>query len=303
MEKSSNYIGGVWTPAATDRSYIRQNPAHPEQTVGEYADSAGTEMQAAVAAAHAAREMWAQTPGPQRGATLYKFAQVLERSREELAHTVTLEQGKPLGEALGEIRRAIAEIRFMAGEASRPVGEMFPSERKGIRAYTLAEPLGVIAAICPWNFPVVSPVRKLAPALAYGNTVVLKPSPLTPGSAVSLISALEEAGVPGGVVNLVTGQDPELGVALVADARVTGISFTGSTRVGFGIAEMAARRLAPVQLELGEKNPAIVLDFPDLEMAAREIVSAALQCSGQRCTALSRVIVLESQRMRWSRDC
>lgn len=295
MEQQRNYIGGVWTAPASGKFYTRQNPAHPEQVVGEYADSTPADVDAAVAAASGAHQEWADTPGPQRGAVLYRFAQLLEESREELARIVTLEQGKPVCESMGEVGRAAAEVRFMAGEASRPVGQTYPSERKGVQCYTVAEPLGVIAAICPWNFPVVSPVRKIAPALAYGDTVVLKPSPLTPGSAVFLMRLLEKAGAPAGVVNLVMGRDPELGSALVADARVRGISFTGSTRVGMQIARTAAERLAGVQLELGGKNPAIVVDYPDLDGAAREIVSAALQCSGQRCTALSRVIVLESQ--------
>jgi acyl-CoA reductase-like NAD-dependent aldehyde dehydrogenase len=275
--------------------YTRQNPAHPEEVIGEFPSSTEADIDAAVAAGVRAAPGWAETPGPQRGALLFRFAQLLEDSSAELARIITLEQGKPLCESAGEVGRAVAEVRFMAGEASRPLGAMYPSERKGIACYTVAEPLGAVAAICPWNFPVVSPVRKIAPALAYGNTVVLKPSPLTPGSAVFMMRLLEKAGAPAGVVNLVLGPAPVLGGALVTDLRVNGISFTGSTRVGLQIAEAAARRLASVQLELGGKNPALVLDYGDLDGAAREIISAAFLCSGQRCTALSRVIVLESQ--------
>jgi aldehyde dehydrogenase (NAD+) len=157
------------------------------------------------------------------------------------------------------------------------------------------EPLGVVAAICPWNFPVVTPVRKIAPALAFGNAVVFKPASLTPWSAVYLTRLLEKAGVPPGVINLVMGPGARVGNRLVADPRVRGISFTGSTDVGLPLYESAARHLASVQLELGGKNPAIVIDYEDLEGAAREIVSAAFLCSGQRCTALSRVIVREEQ--------
>src|SRR5208337_2331043 len=196
-------------------------------------------------------------------------------------------------ESTGEVGRAAVEARYMAGEASRICGQSFPSERPGFSAYTVLEPLGVVAAICPWNFPVVTPVRKIAPALAFGNTVVFKPASLTPWSAVFVTRLLEEAGVPPGVVNLVMGPGARVGSVLVADRRVRGISFTGSTDVGVPLYEAAARHLASVQLELGGKNPAIVIDYADLDEAAREIVSAAFLCSGQRCTALSRVIVTE----------
>ena len=226
---------------------------------------------------------------------LFRFAQLLEESKHELARIVTLEQGKALAEATGEVGRAAAEARFMAGEASRASGQTFPSERAGFSCHTTSEPLGVVAAICPWNFPVVTPVRKIAPALSWGNTVVFKPSSLTPWSAVYLMQLLEKAGVPPQVVNLVTGAGAVIGDALVRDDRIGGITFTGSTVVGKRIYEGAARRLSRVQLELGGKNPAVVIDHSDLDDAAREIVAAAFQCSGQRCTAISRVIVTEAQ--------
>jgi aldehyde dehydrogenase (NAD+) len=183
----------------------------------------------------------------------------------------------------------------MAGEASRVGGQTYPSERAGFSCSTVLEPLGVIAAISPWNFPVVSPVRKIAPALAYGNSVVFKPASLTPWTAVFIAGLLERAGLPEGVLNLVTGPGSVAGEALIQDARVRGISFTGSTDVGAHIYELASRRLSRVQLELGGKNPAVVVDCGDLDGAAREIVTAAFVCSGQRCTALSRVIVSEAQ--------
>ncbi|MGH9159322.1 MAG: aldehyde dehydrogenase family protein, partial [Vicinamibacteraceae bacterium] len=275
--------------------YTTRNPARPEECVGEFANSTPADVAAAVDSAAAARETWASTPGPQRGALLFQFAQLLEQSKAELGRIVTLEQGKPLAEAEGEVARAAAEARFMAGEASRAVGHTFPSARPGVTCYTTSEPLGVVAAICPWNFPVVTPVRKIAPALAWGNTVVCKPSSLTPWSACHLVGLLEKAGVPPGVVNLVTGQGSVIGDALIDDERVRGVSFTGSTAVGMHISEAAGRRLARVQLELGGKNPALVFDYEDLDEAAREIVAAAFQCSGQRCTALSRVIVADAQ--------
>ena len=290
-----NLIGGAWVPPAGGGSYAIRNPARPREVIGRFADSTPADVEAAITAAAAAQRAWAETPAPLRGSTLFRFAQLLDESKEKLGRIITLEQGKALGEAIGEVGRAAAEARFMAGEASRPAGHSFPSERPGVSCHTVAEPLGVVATICPWNFPVVTPVRKIAPALAWGNTTVFKPASLTPWSAVFLMELLERAGVPPGVVNLVTGSGAAIGDALVHDPRVAGISFTGSTAVGTRIYEGAARRLARVQLELGGKNPALVFDCGDLDGAAREIVSAAFLCSGQRCTAISRVIVADDQ--------
>jgi alpha-ketoglutaric semialdehyde dehydrogenase len=294
VQHHHNLIAGEWIPSAGG-AYAIHNPARPEECLGEFADSTEADVKAAVDAAACEAPAWAGVPAPHRGAILFRFSQLLEESKNELARIVTLEQGKALSEAVGEVGRAAAEARFMAAEASRPAGHTFPSERPGSSCYTVAEPLGVIAAICPWNFPVVAPVRKIAPALAWGNTVVFKPSSLTPWSAVYLVELLEKAGVPPRAINLVTGQGSVVGEALIHDPRVPGISFTGSTSVGMHIYEAAARRLSKVQLELGGKNPAVVMDYEDLDNAAREIVAAAFLCSGQRCTAISRVIVGEAQ--------
>jgi len=295
MQPYANFIAGKWVAPEAGNYYATHNPAHPEEALGEYPSSGKPDAEAAVAAASSATAAWGNTPGPQRGAILFRFAQLLDDSRNELGKIVTLEQGKALGEALGEVSRAVVEARYMAGEASRPGGQTYPSERASFSCQTVAEPLGVVATISPWNFPVVTPVRKIAPAIAFGNTVVFKPASLTPWSAVYLMQLLEKAGLPAGVVNLVIGPGSSVGDCLVADRRVRGISFTGSSDIGGRVAEMAARRFASVQLELGGKNPAVVVDYDDLEGAAREIVSAAFLCSGQRCTALSRVIVSEAQ--------
>jgi acyl-CoA reductase-like NAD-dependent aldehyde dehydrogenase len=295
MQQHHNFIGGEWVPASSGARYAIHNPARPDECLGEFADSGDADVSAAVDAAACAAAAWASTPPPQRGAMLFRFAELLEASKEELGRIVTLEQGKALGEAVGEVGRAAVEARFMAGEASRSTGQTFPSERAGFSCHTVAEPLGTIAAICPWNFPVVTPVRKIAPALAWGNTVVFKPSSLTPWSAVYLMELLKRAGVPPRVINLVTGRGAVAGEALIHDARVSGITFTGSTTVGMHIYEEAARRLSRVQLELGGKNPAVVMNYDDLDGAAREIVAAAFLCSGQRCTAISRVIVCDAQ--------
>ncbi len=294
-ETHANFINGKWVAPQSGEYYARTNPARPSESLGNFPSSAERDVDLAIEAAATAASAWADTPGPQRGALLFRFAQLLEASKTELAKIITREQGKALCESTGEVGRAAVEARYMAGEASRICGQSFPSERPGFSAYTVLEPLGVVAAICPWNFPVVTPVRKIAPALAFGNTVVFKPASLTPWSAVFVTRLLEEAGVPPGVVNLVMGPGARVGNHLVADRRVRGISFTGSTDVGVPLYESAARHLASVQLELGGKNPAIVIDYADLDEAAREIVSAAFLCSGQRCTALSRVIVTEEQ--------
>lgn len=295
MEQHGNFTGGEWVPPSGGCYYSTRNPARPAEVLGEFASSVDVDVEAAVTAAASAARSWAETPGPQRGVLLYRFAELLEGAKSELGRIVTREQGKALGEAVGEVSRAAAETRYMAGEASRVGGLSFPSERPGFSCCTVAEPLGVVATISPWNFPVVTPVRKIAPALACGNTVIFKPATLTPGSAVYLIRLFEKAGLPAGVLNLVTGSGSTVGECLIHDPRICGISFTGSTAVGMRIYEGAARRLARVQLELGGKNPAVVLDYDDLDTAAREIVAAAFLCSGQRCTALSRVIVAESQ--------
>ena len=294
-ETHANFINGKWVAPQSGQYYSRTNPAHPAVVLGSFPSSSEADIEAAIQAATSSALAWADTPGPQRGAILFRFAQLLEAAKTELAKIITLEQGKALCESAGEVGRAAVEARFMAGEASRICGQSFPSERPGFSAYTVLEPLGVVAAICPWNFPVVTPVRKLTPALAYGNTVVFKPASLTPWSAVFVTRLLAEAGVPPGVVNLVMGPGGRIGNRLVTDPRVRGITFTGSTDVGLPLYEAAARHLASVQLELGGKNPALVIDYENLEEAAREIVSAAFLCSGQRCTALSRVIVTEAQ--------
>jgi aldehyde dehydrogenase (NAD+) len=295
MQQHANFIAGKWTPSEAGGFYEIHNPAHPETVLGRFPKSVKADAEAAVDAAQGALPAWAETPGPQRGALLLRFAQLLEDSRKQLAEIITLEQGKALGESMGEVSRAAVEARYMAGEASHPAGQTFPSERAGFTCQTVLEPLGVVAAISPWNFPVVTPVRKIAPAIAFGNTVVFKPASLTPWSAVYVMQLLEKAGLPAGVVNMVIGPGSAVGECLVNDRRVKGITFTGSSDIGTRIYEKAASRLASVQLELGGKNPAVVFQYDDLEGAAREIVSAAFLCSGQRCTALSRVVVCEEQ--------
>jgi alpha-ketoglutaric semialdehyde dehydrogenase len=208
---------------------------------------------------------------------------------------LSAEQGKVLSESKGEVLRAAKETRFAAGEALRSFGETLPGERPNVWNSTVRKPIGVVAAIAPWNFPVVTPVRKIVPALAYGCTVVYKPASVTPWTSILLMDLFAQAGVPKGAVNLVVGSGSKVGNALVTHPLVKGISFTGSTKMGLQINELAANRLAKTQLELGGKNPAIVIDYDDVENVAKQITSAAFTCSGQRCTAISRVVVMKEK--------
>lgn len=290
-----NYIGGEWMPAEGGGTFQIVHAAEHDRILGHFADSDATDVNKAVEAADAAFPSWSAVPGPERGAILLRFADLLELDRDELAFRLSAEQGKTIGESRGEVARAVKEARFAAGEASRILGETAPSERRNVRNTVVRYPIGVVAAIAPWNFPVVTPVRKIAPALAYGCTVVFKPASATPWASARLMELFTEAGVPNGVVNMVTGGGARVGDPLTKHPRVKGISFTGSTDLGLRIQQTAAGRLARTQLELGGKNAAVVLNYADLAGAAKQIVSAAFACSGQRCTSISRVVVLKSQ--------
>jgi aldehyde dehydrogenase (NAD+) len=290
-----NFIGGEWVAGRSGRTLPLFEAALPANKLGDFPASGEDDVQSAVVAAHKAYLTWRSTPVTVRSAVLFRLADLLERDREELAYRISAEQGKVFAESLGEVQRAAAEARFNAGEAQRNGGEILPSENAQVSVGVQCYPLGVIAAIAPWNFPLVTPVRKIAPALVYGCTVVYKPASATPWTSVKLMELLAEAGVPRGVVNLVCGPGKQVGEALVNHPLVKGISFTGSTGPGLRINALAAARLAKTQLELGGKNAAIVLNYGNLDYAASQIVSAAFACSGQRCTAISRVIVLREK--------
>jgi len=290
-----NFINGEWIASSTGNTTPLYHAARKDQLLGYFPDSTEHEVDLAVRAAHDAFAVWSRTAAPERSAILLKFADLLERDVEILAYMLSAEQGKTMAESRGEVGRAAKETRFAAGEALRAEGTAYPSERSNVWNSTMRYPIGVIAAIAPWNFPVVTPVRKIAPALAYGCTVVFKPASVTPWTSVKLMELLSEAGVPKGVVNTVFGSGSRVGDPLVKHPLVKGISFTGSTKQGLAINETVARRLVRTQLELGGKNPAIVLGHTNLEYVAKQISSAAFTCSGQRCTAISRVIVLKDQ--------
>ncbi|MGE0067212.1 MAG: aldehyde dehydrogenase family protein [Solirubrobacterales bacterium] len=283
------YIDGAWQAPA--RTFESIDPTHPERVLGHFSAATPAEVGQALAAAKAAARSWARTPAPARGEILHAAAERLAREREEFAATIVQEEGKTIDEARGEMARAVSVLRWFAGEASQPSGATHPSAREGTLVYSLREPLGVVAVITPWNFPVAIPAWKIAPALAFGNAVVWKPSELTPLCAVLLTELLEAAGLPPGVLNLITGDPAEIGDVLVDGPEVDAISFTGSLRVGRHIQTRAVPRGVKVQLETGGKNPAIVMDDADLERAVELVVRGAMWSTGQKCTASSRALV------------
>ncbi len=285
-------IGGEWRDGGGRTVLEARNPARPAEVVGTYAEASRADVEDACAAAAETADEWRRTSAIARGEILYRAAELIGERGEQLASDLTREEGKTIGEARAEATRSVALLRYFAGEAAQPVGEVYPSGVADRHLYTERVPLGVVGLITPWNFPLAIPVWKLAPALAFGNTVVWKPSQVIPGSAVNLVELLHEAGLPPGVLNLVTGGRDPVGAALVADPRIDGISFTGSTGVGRAIQSEVVERGVKVQLELGGKNPVIVMDDADIDLAVRETVKGAMLSTGQKCTATSRAIVV-----------
>lgn len=285
-----NFIGGQTLPADEGRTTANTNPATGE-TIGYFPNSTVRDVELAVSAADEAQQKWARTAPVVRAAIVAKAAAILQDRLETVARDLTREEGKTIGEARSETQNAIAKMNYAVGEAQRMAGETLPSADESVHLYTLREPLGVIAVISPWNFPLSTPAGKVGIALVTGNTVVMKPASLTPLSAIHLMQAFADVGVPPGVLNLVIGGGGTIGNALVSDPRVRGISFTGSTSVGIGIAQKAAANLSKTQFELGGKNPLVVMDDADIDMAARAAVDGAFLSCGQKCTATSRIIV------------
>ncbi|MGO9269545.1 MAG: aldehyde dehydrogenase family protein [Terriglobia bacterium] len=289
-----NYVGGQWLESRSARKVERRNPANFSDLIGYTPVSTREEMREAIAAAERAYPGWRDTPTPKRGKILLQAARLLEEHKDEVARLLTREEGKTVAESLGELTRTINIVEYISGEARRLGGETLPSELPKNFAYTIRQPLGVVGLITPWNFPVAVPVWKIAPAIVCGNTVVWKPAGLTPFVSRRVVEIFAEAGVPAGVLNLVQGSGAEVGDELVEHPAVRAISFTGSNEVGQGINARAARHLKKVQLEMGGKNPVVVLDDADLELAAENIISGAFGSTGQRCTATSRVVAVES---------
>ena len=286
-----SFIGGKWELA--DRTFASVNPARPREVLGRFALASPADVAAAYAAAAEAAPGWRRTSAPQRGEILHRAASLIEPRVDQLGEELTREEGKTLAEGRAEVRRGIAILRYFAGEALQPSGAVYPSANHETFLYSVREPLGVVSIITPWNFPVAIPLWKLAPALAFGNTVVWKPSELTPLCAARLTEIFVEAGLPPGVLNMVTGDPSEIGDAVTNDATIEGLSFTGSAKVGRMIQAAVTPRGVKVQLELGGKNPVIVLDDADLDLAVEQTLRGAMYSTGQKCTATSRAIVLD----------
>ena len=291
VQTYGNYIGGEWRPAASGETMENRNPANRDELIGLFASSGADDVDAAIGAAEEAYRSWRFSSPMTRANILHKAANILESRIPDVGRELTREEGKTLKEGIGETTRAVQILRYFAGEAQQPSGEHYPSVNPHTLLYTTREPLGVVAVITPWNFPIAIPAWKIAPALAFGNTVVFKPASLTPLTAVRLVEALAEAGLPAGVLNLVTGSAANVGDPLVRDPRVVAITFTGSNETGAELRRSAAERGAKLQLELGGKNPAIVLADADLDHALGHVVAGAMMSTGQKCTATSRAIV------------
>ena len=292
-ETFRNFIGGQWVGARSGATFENRNPADTDELIGLFAKSDRDDTREAIASAAAAQPAWATMPAPKRGEVLYRAANLLEARADQVAREMTREEGKTLPEARGEVGRAINILRYFGGEGARLGGQHAPSERDRVFIQTRRRPLGVVGLITPWNFPIAIPAWKTAPALIAGNAVVLKPSDLAPLCALRMVEALDEAGVTKGAINLVTGPGSKVGAEIVENAAVRAISFTGSEATGSGIAIEAAKRRARVQLEMGGKNPTIVLADAQVPDAVNVVVNAAFFSTGQRCTATSRVIVEE----------
>jgi acyl-CoA reductase-like NAD-dependent aldehyde dehydrogenase len=288
-DKYKLYINGEWIDSDSGETFTRVNPADPDEVLGEFQKGNENDVKKAIDAAENAFEKWSENPPPKRGQILLRIAKILEEQKENLAKIMTREMGKVLMEARGDVQEAIDMTYYMAGEGRRLFGHTTTSELKEKFSMTVRRPIGICGLITPWNFPIAIPSWKIMPALICGNTVVFKPSSDTPLCAIKLVEILEKAGVPKGVVNLVTGPGGTVGMGIVKHEKVRGISFTGYRDTGATILKEAG--IKKVSLELGGKNPIIIMDDADLKLALDGVIWAGYGTTGQRCTAASRVIV------------
>jgi aldehyde dehydrogenase (NAD+) len=288
-----NFVDGVWTPSSSGEMFENRNPADTDDLIGVFQKSTRVDTERAIEAARRAYESWRLVPAPRRAEMLFRAAQLIAERKEKLARDMTREMGKVLEEARGDVQEAIDMTYFMAGEGRRLYGQTTPSELRDKFAMSMRQPVGVCAVITPWNFPMAIPSWKIAPALVCGNTVVFKPATLTPLSAVNFVRILEEAGVPPGVVNLVTGGGDSVGETMLAHDAVRVVSFTGSTDVGRVVAQRTAGSFTKVHLEMGGKNVVMIMDDADLDLAVEGCLWGGFGTSGQRCTAASRLVVHE----------
>ena len=287
-------MGGVWVECDSKKTFNSTNPAHSGQVVGEFQDSNVVDINRAVSFAKDSFKMWKNTPAPKRAEILFKAAEIMIRDKECIAKQMTQEMGKVIAETRGDVQEAIDMAYYAAGEGRRLAGETNPSELKNKWCMTIRQPIGVIGAITPWNFPIAIPAWKAFPALVAGNTMVIKPAEDTPWSVIKLAEVFHEAGLPAGVFNVVTGYGPTAGMSLVQHNDVKMLSFTGSTATGKKIAMACAERGKQYSLEMGGKNGIIVMDDADIDLAVEGVAFGAFGTTGQRCTACSRVFVHES---------
>jgi aldehyde dehydrogenase (NAD+) len=286
-----NFIGGEWVAGASVTRNI--NPSDTNDVVGEYAQADAAQANTAIAAAKAAAPGWSRSTPQERHDALKKVSDEIMARKEELGELLSREEGKTRPEGIGEVTRAGQIFDFFAGEALRLVGEKVASVRPGIDVEITREAVGVVGIIAPWNFPIAIPAWKIAPALCYGNAVVFKPADLVPGSAHALSDIISRAGLPNGVFNLVMGRGSIVGEAFLNNRGVDAITFTGSVSTGGKVASACVARMAKFQLEMGGKNPLVVLDDADLKIAVECAVNGAFFSTGQRCTASSRLIVTQ----------
>ena len=289
-----NFIGGEWRNSQSGETFVSTNPAHTSEVIGRYQKSTAADIEDAIDVAVRAQPGWAAMPAPERGEILLRAALLLDEEKEELATLMTREMGKLLKETRGDVQTAIDVAKYVAGEGRRAEGETVPSALPNKFCMTMRQPIGIVGIITPWNFPLAIPAWKTFPALLAGNAVVLKPASDTPLLVLKLADILQRAGLPTGVLNVVTGPGSTLGDALVSNKRVNMISLTGSTEVGRRVAEICGRDLRRCALELGGKNAVIVLEDADLDLAVASVTLGAFGTTGQRCTATSRVIVQKS---------
>lgn len=289
-----NYIAGKWVDSRCGKRFESRNPADNRDVVSSAPLSGKDDVDDAVAAARAAYRSWKALPAPKRGEILFRAGEILLAGKAELGRLVTREMGKVLSEGLGDVQEAIDMAYYMAGEGRRQYGQTVPSELPDKDCKSVREPHGVAALITPWNFPTAIPAWKLFPALVCGNTVVLKPSSTTPACAAAMVKALETAGIPEGVVNLVTGPGEEVGEYLASHPGVDAVSFTGSCAAGEHLEARLGALHRPLALEMGGKNAIIIMDDADLQLALEGVLWGAFGTTGQRCTAASRVLVHEA---------
>ncbi len=289
MTTYKNFIGGEWVAGASSKGNI--NPSDTTDVIGEYAQADANQAADAIAAAKAALPGWAATTPQQRADILDATGTEMLARKDELGRLLSREEGKPLANGIGEVTRAAQIFKFFAQEALRIEGVTIASVRPGVEVNVTREAVGVVGLICPWNFPIAIPAWKMAPALAFGNTVVIKPADLVPGSVWALVDILSRTALPKGVVNLVMGRGSVVGQTMLDSRDVNAISFTGSVETGAKVAMACAARGAKFQLEMGGKNPLVVLDDANVDAAVAAAIDGAFYQTGQRCTASSRLIV------------